>query len=113
MAALADPPSPGTIDLRSIDLESLAPVIHEQIESWKRELNWDFTTSANLVRRFVQMHALTGYALEAAGRLIGYCYYVCEDNKGLIGDLYLLKQYQRPPPFLSPIPSTSLALAPT
>jgi ribosomal protein S18 acetylase RimI-like enzyme len=94
MAALADPPSPGTIDLRSIDLESLAPVIHEQIASWKRELNWDFTTSANLVRRFVQMHALTGYALEAAGRLIGYCYYVCEDNKGLIGDLYLLKQHR-------------------
>jgi len=91
-AALADPPTPRTIDLRSIDIESLAPVVDEQVKSWKTELDWDFTTSANLVRRFVQMHALTGYALAVNGKIVGYSYYVCEDNKGLIGDLYVLKQ---------------------
>jgi ribosomal protein S18 acetylase RimI-like enzyme len=96
-AALADMPSPRTIDLRSIDLDSLAPVLSEQIDSWKTELDWDFATSADLVRRFVEMHALAGYALTAPtrpGQIIGYCYYVCEDNKGLIGDLYILKQYR-------------------
>jgi ribosomal protein S18 acetylase RimI-like enzyme len=97
MAALADPPSPRTVDLRSVDLESLAPVIDEQVASWKTELNWDFTTSANLVCRFVEMHALSGYALvstERPGQVIGYSYYVCEDNKGLIGDLYVLKGHR-------------------
>jgi ribosomal protein S18 acetylase RimI-like enzyme len=102
MAALADPPSPHTppaqaVDLRSIDVESLAPVLDEQIASWKSELDWDFSTSANLVRRFVQMHALTGYALVSRtqpGRIVGYSYYVCEDGKGLIGDLYVLRQHR-------------------
>jgi ribosomal protein S18 acetylase RimI-like enzyme len=94
MAALADSPSPRTVDLRSIDLEILAPVIDEQILSWKTELNWDFTTSASLVRRFVQMRALNGYAVVSGRQVVGYSYYVCEDNKGLIGDLYVLKRHR-------------------
>jgi ribosomal protein S18 acetylase RimI-like enzyme len=96
-AAPADPPSPRTVDLRSVDVESLAPVVDEQIESWRNELDWDFTTSANLVRRFVEMRALMGYAVVSKarpGQVVGYSYYVCEDNKGLIGDLYVLKQYR-------------------
>ena len=52
--------------------------------------------SANLVRRFVQMHALTGHALILNGRVVGYSYFVCEDGKGLIGDLYILKQHRTP-----------------
>ncbi len=97
MAALADPAPPQTLDLRSVDVESLAPLLAEQITSWKNELDWDFTPSANLVRRFVQMQVLTGFALVSRGepgRVIGYSYYVCEDGKGLIGDLYLLRQYR-------------------
>ncbi len=62
-AALADPAPSQTLDLRSVDVETLAPILAEQIASWKAELDWDFTPSANLVRRFVQMHVLTGYVL--------------------------------------------------
>jgi|HubBroStandDraft_1064217.scaffolds.fasta_scaffold179272_1 ribosomal protein S18 acetylase RimI-like enzyme len=97
-AALADPAPPRILDLRSIDVETLAPLLAEQIASWKNELDWDFTPSANLVRRFVQMHVLTGYALVSRAdptHAIGYSYYVCEDGKGLIGDLYILKQHRR------------------
>lgn len=97
MAALADPPAPHTLDLRSLDVESLLPVLDEQIDAWQTELNWDFTTSANLVRRFVQMHALTGYALmsrERPGQVVGYSYYVCEEGKGLIGDLFVRRQHR-------------------
>jgi ribosomal protein S18 acetylase RimI-like enzyme len=96
-AALADPVLPQTLDLRSVDVEALAPLLAEQISSWQSELNWDFTPSANLVRRFVHMHVLTGFALVSRAdptRPIGYSYYVCEDGKGLIGDLYILKQHR-------------------
>ena len=96
-AALADPSPPQAIDLRSVDVETLAPTLAEQIAEWKNTLDWDFTPSANLVRRFVQMHVLTGYALVLRGdprHTIGYSYYVCEDGKGLIGDLYLQKQHR-------------------
>jgi ribosomal protein S18 acetylase RimI-like enzyme len=96
-AALVDPVPFQTLDLRSVDVETLAPLLAEQIASWKTELDWDFTPSANLVRRFVQMHVLTGHALISRAdpaHAIGYSYYVCEDGKGLIGDLYILKQHR-------------------
>jgi ribosomal protein S18 acetylase RimI-like enzyme len=96
-AALVEPSPPQIVDLRSIDVESLGPVLTEQVETWKTGLDWDFTPSANLVHRFVKMHVLTGYALVShaiPGKVIGYAYYVCEDGKGLIGDLYILKQYR-------------------
>jgi ribosomal protein S18 acetylase RimI-like enzyme len=96
-AALVDPAPPQTIDLRSVDVESLATLLAEQTDAWKTELDWDFTPSANLVRRFVQMHVLTGYALVLRAdpaQAIGYSYYVCEEGKGLIGDLYILKQHR-------------------
>jgi ribosomal protein S18 acetylase RimI-like enzyme len=96
MAALADRPSSETVDLRSIGADALAPVLAEQIESWKTELDWDFNPSASLVRRFVQIHALAGSALVSRNQVIGYSYYVCEDGKGLIGDLYILKQHRSP-----------------
>jgi ribosomal protein S18 acetylase RimI-like enzyme len=38
------------------------------------------------------MHALNGCALLEAGKVIGYAYYVLEDHKGLIGDLYVRRQ---------------------
>jgi ribosomal protein S18 acetylase RimI-like enzyme len=94
MAALADPPGSQTVDLRSIDADRLAPILAEQIESWKTELDWDFTASANLVRRFIQIHALSGSVLVSGKNVIGYSYFVCEDGKGLIGDLYVLKEHR-------------------
>jgi ribosomal protein S18 acetylase RimI-like enzyme len=43
------------------------------------------------------LRALAGHALVLRGhpgRAIGYAYYVCEEGKGLIGDLYVLKQFR-------------------
>jgi ribosomal protein S18 acetylase RimI-like enzyme len=96
-AARADPLRPQVVDLRNVNVESLAPILAEQIAAWKNELDWDFTPSANLVRRFVQAHVLTGHALFLPSNPkepIGYSYYVCEDGKGLIGDLYILKEHR-------------------
>jgi ribosomal protein S18 acetylase RimI-like enzyme len=96
-SARADPLRPQVVDLRNVDVETLAPLLSEQIAAWKNELNWDFTSSANLVRRFVQVHVLTGHALFLPSnptKPVGYSYYVCEEGKGLIGDLYILKQHR-------------------
>jgi ribosomal protein S18 acetylase RimI-like enzyme len=96
MAALAESPF-FTVDLRSVDVDRLAPVIDAQIAEWRAELSWDFTLSANLVRRFVKLHALAGCALVmpgASGQVLGYSYFVAEEGKGLIGDLYVLKPYR-------------------
>src|SRR5437879_276044 len=93
MAALSDPPArPGfgeLTDLREIPAHLLDPLIEEEIAAWRRDLDWDFRPSADLVRRFVELQSLSGYALLQGSRVAGYSYYVCEEGKGLIGDLYV------------------------
>jgi ribosomal protein S18 acetylase RimI-like enzyme len=98
MAALPDryaasPPRGALIDLRDLQPEHLGPLLEEEIEAWKAGLDWDFRASADLVKRFVQVRALNGFALLEGGArtatVTGYCYYVAEEGKGLIGDFYV------------------------
>ena len=94
MAALSDAAFPRVVDLRQLRPDDLEPLLAEEIDEWEFKLDWDFRGSSELVERFVAMHALTGYALVAANRVVGYTYYVCEERKGLIGDLYVMQRYR-------------------
>jgi ribosomal protein S18 acetylase RimI-like enzyme len=84
------------VDLRYLRAERLEPLLEEESADWQRELDWDFRPSANLVRRFVGMQALTGYALCSGEEVIGYAYHVAEEHKGLIGDLYVREPWRTP-----------------
>jgi ribosomal protein S18 acetylase RimI-like enzyme len=77
------------IDLRRLAVSDLDVLLEEEIETWRERLDWDFSKSADLVRRFVEMRALNGAALVEDGAVVGYAYYVMEERKGLIGDLYV------------------------
>jgi ribosomal protein S18 acetylase RimI-like enzyme len=81
------------VPLKSLKVEDLDPVLAEEALAWRSLLRWDFTASAELVRRFIRIHALAGYGLLSSGRVAGYCYYVCEERKGLIGDLFLMRDH--------------------
>jgi len=95
MAALSDTPlpQPRLVDLRQVRSSDLHPLLEEESATWERLLDWDFRPSASLVRRFVDMEALTGHVLTVQGRVVGYSYFVCEDRKGLIGDLYVMEAF--------------------
>ena len=84
---------PSLVDLRYLRSEDLLPLLDEEVATWREDLDWDFGKSAELVVRFVDMRALSGFALVDDGEAIGYAYYVLEDHKGLIGDLYLRRGY--------------------
>jgi ribosomal protein S18 acetylase RimI-like enzyme len=92
MAARLNPApilTPHIVDLRSIGGAELEPVLQEETAAWRDELDWDFEKSADLVRRFVDLRALNGSALVEHGAVTGYLYYVLEESKGLVGDLYV------------------------
>ncbi len=77
------------VDLRRLSARDLEPLLEEETAAWRDELEWDFDKSAELVRRFVDLRALNGSALIEDNAVAGYMYYVLEENKGLIGDLYV------------------------
>src|SRR5690242_5566523 len=96
MAAWLDSPDSLVVDLRKVSVADLAPLLEEETEAWQAALDWDFEPSAELVRRFVGMQALNGFALVDGARTIGYSYYIREDRKGLIGDLYVRARERTP-----------------
>lgn len=83
---------PELVDLRRLSARDLEPLLQEESRAWRSELEWDFEKSADLVRRFVDMSALNGSALMEDGQVAGYMYYVLEEDKGLIGDLYVCRE---------------------
>src|SRR5262245_36524032 len=97
MAARLHPaPSPGSqvIELQYLNARELDPLLEEESAAWREELEWDFEKSADLVRRFVDLRALNGCALLEEGQVAGYLYYVLEDDKALIGDLYVRRAWR-------------------
>jgi len=93
MAAVLDSSVPRIVDLRQLRPGDLDPVLEEETQAWLETLDWDFRASATLVRRFLDMQALNGVALVINGYPVGYCYFVSEERKGLIGGLYVMKEF--------------------
>ena len=93
MAALSDAPLARIVDLRQLRAGDLDLLLDEETEVWRDTLDWDFRASAGLVRRFLEMQALNGCALLLNGHPVGYCYFVSEERKGLIGDLYVMQEF--------------------
>jgi len=84
------------VDLWQIRVDEIEPMLEEEIVTWRAQLDWDFHASADLVRRFIEVHALNGFALLAGETAVGYAYFVCEEHKGLLGDLFLSEQFRTP-----------------
>src|SRR5271169_2127192 len=98
MAARLEPvpgvPSRELVDLRKLSSIHLENLLEEETREWEKVLDWDFKKSADLVRRFLDLHALSGCALIDDKQAIGYSYFVLEEHKGLIGDLYVVPEHR-------------------
>jgi ribosomal protein S18 acetylase RimI-like enzyme len=95
-AGVAGRSAPRVIELRFVRATQLSSVLDEEAEAWRQELDWDFEGSAALVRRFLDMQALSGFCLVEGDAPVGYTYVVSESNKGLIGDFYIARNYSTP-----------------
>src|SRR5579863_351909 len=94
MAARLEPvpgvPSRELVDLRKLSSIHLGNLLEAETREWDQALDWDFKKSADLVRRFLDLRALSGCALIDDNQAVGYSYFVLEEHKGLIGDLYVI-----------------------
>src|SRR3954470_23907339 len=79
----------GITDIRHFGARELDPLLNEEVDEWQRELEWDFSQSASLVRQYADVRALGGRAFVNEGGIAGYGYTVVEGDRGLIGDLYV------------------------
>jgi hypothetical protein len=96
MAAVPEAQFPELVDLWQVHTGEMEAMLAEEVRTWREQLDWDYSASADLVRRFVQVHALNGAALLVGSEAVGYTYFVCEEHKGLIGDLFLRSEFRTP-----------------
>jgi len=80
------------IDLRHFTSADLRPLLEEETEAWGRLLSWDYSSSADMILRYVDARILPGYAAVERGRLHGYSFFVYEGGKGVIGDLFVASE---------------------
>lgn len=77
------------LDLRRVRSSQLKQLFEEEERIWFAQLHWDYRPSAQLISQFIDARALPGYAALEGGRGIGYSFFVSEEHKGLIGDLFV------------------------
>ena len=77
------------LDLRHFSSADLRPLLEDEISMWGRLLSWDYATAAEMIMRYMDAKILPGYAAIERGSIFGYSFFVYEQNKGVIGDLFV------------------------
>lgn len=77
------------LDLRHFSSADLRPLLEEEIALWGNLLAWDYAQSAEMILRYMEAKILPGYAAIERGIIFGYSFFVYEQSKGVIGDLFV------------------------
>lgn len=77
------------LDLRHFSGVDLRPLLDEEITEWGKLLSWDYAGSAEMILRYMDAKILPGYAAIERGSIFGYSFFVYEQSKGVIGDLFV------------------------
>ena len=77
------------LDLRHFGSADLRGLLEEESERWLSQLSWDYRGSAEMILRYIDAKILPGYAAIERGRVLGYCFFVYEGAKGVIGDVFV------------------------
>ena len=83
------------VDLRQTTVRQIEPLLEEESQHWRDELHWDYRGALELIKRFLEAHALSGCVAYENGAAAGYTFYVMEEQKGLIGGLYVSPQFDQ------------------
>jgi ribosomal protein S18 acetylase RimI-like enzyme len=77
------------LDLRHFSSADLRPLLEDEIAVWAQLLSWDYSGSAEMILRYLDSKILPGYAAIERGSVFGYSFFVYEQSKGVIGDLFV------------------------
>ena len=77
------------LDLRHFSSADLRPLLDDEIAAWAKLLAWDYSGSAEMILRYMDAKILPGYAAIERGSIFGYSFFVYEQSKGVIGDLFV------------------------
>jgi ribosomal protein S18 acetylase RimI-like enzyme len=78
------------VDIRQLKPDQFTSMLKAEAKAWTESLRWDFTASARVISSCLRENRLYGEALVSDGEAHGYCFYFFDDDKGLVGDLFVM-----------------------
>ena len=81
------------VDLRQMNSQQITLLLEEEAQRWREELHWDYRSSLELIKKFVDARSLAGSVALENGQVAGYAFYVLEEHKGLLGGLYVSSRW--------------------
>jgi ribosomal protein S18 acetylase RimI-like enzyme len=85
------------VDIRHFTAHEFEPLLGTESRVWEQTLRWDYSSSRQMIATCLDDKRLSGYVLVDAGQLSGYSFFFYEDEKGLIGNLFVLPTASRLP----------------
>ena len=64
------------LDLRHFRSADLRPLLEKESQAWARLLAWDYSSSSEMILRYMDARILPGYAAVEDGRVLGYTFFV-------------------------------------
>ena len=83
------------LDLRHFSAAQLRPLLRHQAVRWEKRLNWDYSSSSELLLEYLDGRVLPGFAALRGKQIIGYTFGVLESAKAVIGDVYAAEEAER------------------
>jgi len=71
----------------------LEQVFAEELEDWKAQLSWDYSSAVALIKRHISCRSLPGFFLANGSAAAGYCYYVISPPLGYLGNIYVVRAH--------------------
>ena len=80
--------------LSEVSIGELETLFDEQCEEWLQFLRWDYSGPSRLIRETARNGELSGVGALVDGRLIGFSFYVMEEDRCSIGDIYVSTRWR-------------------
>ncbi|HJQ69917.1 MAG TPA: GNAT family N-acetyltransferase [Blastocatellia bacterium] len=82
------------IPLTEADFPAVEALLDEQCAEWLDLLRWDYVGPSRLILDVIKQRELTGFVAVHGGATVGITFYVVEDNRCSIGDIYVSKPWR-------------------
>lgn len=79
---------PRILDLRHFGSAAMRPLLEREARVWAETMSWDYSSSAEMILRYMDAKILPGLVAMENDRPAGYAFYVYEGSKGVVGDLF-------------------------
>ncbi|HEU4391535.1 MAG TPA: GNAT family N-acetyltransferase [Blastocatellia bacterium] len=83
------------ISLRDADIDCLEHLFDEQCSEWRELLRWDYSGPSALIRDVARQRELPGLAITTGNEIAGCGFWVIEQGRCSIGDVYVARKWRR------------------